>query len=226
MPDLVARGRGAFVRGILLLLPLAVTWVILRWLFRAVTAMTGPGAERLLGRMGIAPDSPAFPALSGVIALALTVGVVLLVGVVGGHYAGRRAWAALERVLMRAPLVRWFYGPARQIMDAFAAPGSGAFREVVLVEYPRIGLWALGFVTGPLPGVAPVPDNSDWIAVFLPTTPNPTSGYTIILPRSEAIPTRMSVDEGLKLIVSGGFIAPSGSGREDAAAAPALPHRP
>lgn len=209
MPDLLAATRRAFVRGILLLLPLAITMLILGWLFRAVTVLTGPGAARLLKLLGV-PQGALFPTLTALFSLALTVGIVLVVGIVGGNYLGRQAWAFFEQMMLRVPLVRWFYGSARQIMDAFGAPGGGAFQEVVAVEYPRLGIYTLGFVTSSVTGILPgsgAPGEEN-ICVFLPTTPNPTSGYTVVVPRSEVVPTSLTVDEGLKLIVSGGFINP------------------
>jgi uncharacterized membrane protein len=203
--------RKAFIRGILLLLPLAITYVVLRWLFRTVTLASGPGAERLLESAGL-PPGPLFTVLTAVFSLAITLGLVLLVGLVGGNYFGKRAWGYFEGLLMRVPLVRWFYGASRQIMDAFAAPGGGAFREVVAVEYPRKGVWTLAFVTAPAPDVVPAKEGDEWICLFLPTTPNPTSGYMVIVPRSETRATRLTVDEGLKMIVSGGFINPRTAG--------------
>jgi uncharacterized membrane protein len=214
--------RRAFLRGILLLLPLAITFLIMRWLFQAVTVITGPGARTLLRSLGV-PEGPLFPALTGLFALALTVGLILVVGIVGGNFLGRRAWGLFERLLLSVPLVRWFYGSTRQIMDAFGAPGSGAFKEVVLLQYPREGIWAVGFVTGPGNPLAPTTGSQEWVCVFLPTTPNPTSGYTVIVPRSEVSPTVLSVDEGLKFIVSGGFIAPRRP--EDPAGRRAVPAR-
>jgi len=209
MPDLLAATRRAFVRGILLLLPLAITVLILGWLFRTVTLLTAPGAARLLTILGV-PQGALFPTLTALFSLALTLGIVLAVGIVGGNYLGRQAWAFFEHLMMRMPLVRWFYGAARQIMDAFGAPGGGAFQEVVAVEYPRHGIYTLGFVTSTVTGILPESGDpgQESICVFLPTTPNPTSGYTVVVPRSEVVPTSLTVDEGLKLIVSGGFIHP------------------
>jgi len=201
--------RRTFVRGILLVLPLAITLVILRWLFDIITAMSRPMAERLLIALG-APvtEIPAFGYLVPVISMVITIGVILLVGLVGGNYLGKRAWAMFDGLLLRLPVVRWFYGSARQLMDAVSISGRGAFREVVLVEYPRRGIWCLGFVTAPALGVVEGPGCEDCVYVFIPTTPNPTSGYTIVVPRAEAPVLDMSVDEGLKVIFSGGFIAP------------------
>ncbi len=219
MNRFMAAVRYRFVQGILLILPLAITIALLRWLFYAVTASAGPLVRRLLSLMlpgGMAAaDSPAFRFLLPLLALAVTFLIVLLVGVIGGHYAGRRLYDVVERLLMRIPLVKWFYGSARQLMDALRASGSGTFREVVIVEFPRRGVWSLGFVTASATGILPQRPLEECVYVFVPTTPIPTSGYTIVVPRDEAPVADMSVEEGLKLIVSGGFIAPSV--REEAA---------
>ena len=222
MGAVVAWCRRTFVRGILLILPLAITFLLLRWLFSFMTGLTTPATERLLRGAGAAfSDSPLLAYLVPLVALGLTIGSVLAAGVLAGNYVGKRAWGLVERLLLKLPLVRWFYGSARQLIDAFAAPGSGAFREVVFVEYPRRGIWCLGFVTSPAAGVPPGRAEADSVYVFLPTTPIPTSGYTIVVPRSDAPAAGMTVDEGLKLIVSGGFIAPRPGHTRSAADGPA-----
>jgi uncharacterized membrane protein len=205
--------RHRFVQGLLLILPLALTLALLRWLFLIVTAATTPLVHRLMGLAGMpASDSPALRFFVPLIGIALTLLLVLVVGVVGGHYVGRRLYALIESLLLRVPLVKWFYGSARQLMDALRATGGGAFREVVLVEFPRRGVWSLGFVTASATGILPQAPHDECVYVFVPTTPIPTSGYTIVVRREEAPPAAMSVDEGLKLIVSGGFISPAARG--------------
>ena len=204
--------RNAFVRGILLILPLAITYLILRSLFRLVHGISSPLVEKLLRWPETTPAvADLLPYLTPVISILLTLTLVLAVGLVGGNFVGRRLLAWFESVLMRVPLVKWLYGSARQLMDAFGAASGGAFREVVFVEYPRRDVWCLGFVTaqasGRLPFDGPA-SGDDCVYVFLPTTPNPTSGYTVLLKRTELRPAGMTVDEGLKLIVSGGVIAP------------------
>jgi uncharacterized membrane protein len=218
----VAWFQRTFLRGILLILPLAITFLLLRWLFSLMTGLTTPVTERLVRGAGAAlPDGPLLDYVIPLIALCLTIGSVLAAGALAGNYVGKRAWGLVERLLLKLPLVRWFYGSARQLIDAFAAPGSGAFREVVFVEYPRRGVWCLGFVTSPAVGVPPGRADADSVYVFLPTTPIPTSGYTIVVPRSDAPAAGMTVDEGLKLIVSGGFIAPRTDPSRAAADGPA-----
>lgn len=214
---LIAPLRRTFLQGILLILPLAITFAILRYLFVVVTGFSAPGAQRLLQWAGAPAASMAW--MTPVIAAVLTLAVVMIVGLVGGNFVGKRAWSALEALVMRVPLVKWFYGSTRQLLDAFQYAGGSAFREVVLVEYPRHGLWSLGFVTAPAIGLIPGRPDEDGVYVFLPTTPNPTSGYTIVVPRSDAHRAGISVEEGLKVILSGGFIAPSRRPGDEAAAA-------
>lgn len=206
MGRLIALLRRTFLQGILLILPLAITFAILRWLFLLVTGFAAPLAERML--QGVAAPAGAMVWMTPVIAAVLTLAVVMVVGLVGGNYAGKRIWSALETLVMRIPLVKWFYGSTRQLLDAFQYAGGSAFREVVLVEYPRHGLWSLGFVTAPAIGLIPGRPDADGVYVFLPTTPNPTSGYTIVVPRADAHRAGITVEEGLKIILSGGFIAP------------------
>jgi uncharacterized membrane protein len=206
MGRLLASLRRTFLQGILLILPLAITYAILRWLFILVTGFSAPWAEELLRRMGAPAEAMAW--MRPIIAAVLTVAVVMIVGLVGGNFAGRRLWRALESFVMRIPMVKWFYGSTRQLLDAFQYAGGSAFREVVLVEYPRHGLWSLGFVTVPAVGMIPGRPDEDGVYVFVPTTPNPTSGYTIVVPRGDAHRAGITVEEGLKVILSGGFIAP------------------
>ncbi len=209
MGGILASLQRIFVRGMLLMTPLAITYLILRWLFLLVAGFSSPLVERVLIQLGTPiGDSPLLPYFAPLIAILITVGVVLIIGLVGGNFVGRRILNNLEQVFLKIPLVRWFYGSARQIIDAFRASGGGAFQEVVLLEYPRRGIWCLGFVTNSATGMVPGRTDEECVYVYLPTTPNPTSGYTVVVPRTETSPVDISVDEGLKLIVSGGFISP------------------
>lgn len=206
---MMAELRRTFIRGILLILPLAITYLVLRWVFGMVTGVGTPIVHRLLTSIHPAiVDNQVYALLIPVLSVLLTLGVVLLIGLVGGNYLGRLIWTRIEAVLLRIPPVSWVYAPARQLMEAFRSSGGGAFKEVVLVEYPRRGVWCLGFITAPVRGLMPRWTGGELVYVFLPTTPNPTSGYTIVVPREDTAVLDMTVDEGLKLIVSGGFIAP------------------
>jgi uncharacterized membrane protein len=208
---LVAHVRRRLIQGVVLVLPLVVTLWLLGLLFQVINnnvtpVVRGllewagmPGLERSLARLGV-------PLLS----LLLTLGSIYLLGLIGGNLAGRRLLLLVESWILRIPLVKGIYGSARQLLDAFSVTGAKAFSKVVLVPYPRAGLWTLGFVTTEAEhliedarrdAVATVP-------VFLPTTPNPTSGWMVLVPTSELRVLDVSVEDAVKLIVSGGLVGP------------------
>ena len=135
--------------------------------------------------------------------------LIVLVGMATANIVGRRIVAYGDRVFSRTPVVRSIYNAVKQIVDAFASSSDGAFQQVVLVEYPRQGTYALGFLTSSIKGEVAEHIGTDVVAVFIPTTPNPTSGMLILLPRASVHNLDMTVDEGLKLIVSGGVVTPS-----------------
>ena len=113
-----------------------------------------------------------------------------------------------ERLLGRLPVVRSLYGATKQIMETVMASQSDAFREVVLIEYPRRGIWAIGFVTGSTKGEVQNMSSENLINVFVPTTPNPTSGFLLFFPREDTISLDMGVEEAVKMVVSGGIVTP------------------
>ena len=113
-----------------------------------------------------------------------------------------------ERVVSRVPVVRTIYGVLKQIFDAVLAQSEGAFREVVLIEYPRKGIWVIGFITSNTEGEVQRVTPNDMVNLFLPTTPNPTSGFLLFVPRKDCIVLNMTVEEGVKLVISGGIVSP------------------
>lgn len=150
--------------------------------------------------------------------------VVLLTGIFAANLIGRTMVDQWESLLGRIPLVRSIYNSVKQVSDTVLAPNGQAFRRAVLVQYPRVGSWTIAFVTG-TPG-GEVADNlpGDHISVYVPTTPNPTSGFFLMMPRADTIDLQMSVDAALKYIVSMGVVAPvqaSGPAGRPAAPVPA-----
>lgn len=140
--------------------------------------------------------------------LVLTLSFIVFVGAFATNYVGRRLIELGERILLRLPFIRWMYTTTKQVVDAVAATNRDAFKRVVLVEYPRKGIYAVAFVTGAGRGEVQDVTAEDVINVFLPTTPNPTSGFLLLVPRHEVIPLEMSVEDGLKLVISGGVVSP------------------
>jgi uncharacterized membrane protein len=153
--------------------------------------------------------------------LGLIVAVVglTLIGWAAAGYFGRIFVRLSERILGRMPFIRGLYGAVKQIFETVLAKQSKTFREVVLVEFPRREMWTLGFITGRLEGEIQGFSPEEMVSVLIPTTPNPTSGYLVFVPRRDVVPLTMTVEEGLKLVISGGIVTP-------AARRPPAPVRP
>ncbi len=212
---ILAHFRQRLVQGFVLILPLLVTVWLLGLLFnvinrniapyvRAILEWVGmPGLERWFAKVGIP-----------VISVLLTVALIYIVGLFAGNLAGRRLLMLVESWILRIPLVKGIYGSARQLLNAFTMSGSRAFSKVVMLEYPRHGLWTLGFVTTDVEHRLESRGQSvtATVPVFLPTTPNPTSGWMILVPTSELRVLDMSIEEAVKLIVSGGIVSPANLG--------------
>lgn len=152
----------------------------------------------------------------------LIVIVVLGTGMIVANLFGRTLVQWSESLLGRIPLVRSIYVGVKQIMEMLLSSDGKTFRKVVMVEYPRRGLWTLGFLSGVTRGEAQAKTGVDVVNVFIPTTPNPTSGFFIMVPRDEIIELDMDVDDGLKIIISAGVFVPAWN-PEQAAAAIAKP---
>ncbi len=189
--------RTRLVSGLLVLVPLAITLFILNFILSFLTAFARPLMRLWLGGL------PEY--VLTLIALVAIVVMIYLVGLVTTHIVGRRAIQWGEHVLLKLPLVKSIYSASKQVVDTFSSPAGGSFQAVALVEYPRRGSLALGFVTGTILD----PEGKVLYRVFVATTPNPTSGFLLLLPAEEVQFTEMSVEEGVKMIVSGGMLAPA-----------------
>jgi len=130
-------------------------------------------------------------------------------------YLGRVVVRLSDAILARMPVVRSIYGATKQIFETVLAHKSTAFRQVCLVEYPRRGIWSLGFVTGTAVGEIQERTSDQVVNVFLPTTPNPTSGFLLLVPTRDLILLKMSVEDGIKMVISGGIITPQESRAQD-----------
>jgi uncharacterized membrane protein len=154
------------------------------------------------------------------IGVVLSIIVVMVTGIVVANLFGRKLVQGWEMLLARIPLVRSIYASVKQILETVFSSGQ-AFRKVLLVEYPRKGLWTLAFQSGTTRGEAQFKTGVEVINVFIPTTPNPTSGFFIMVPSDEVVELDMSVDDGLKMIISAGVVVPEWDATE--AKAKALP---
>jgi uncharacterized membrane protein len=144
--------------------------------------------------------------------LLLTVLVVFVTGALASNILGRRLLRFWESVLGRIPVVKTIYSGVKQVSDTLFAPGGQAFSKALLVQYPREGSWTIAFLTGRPGGDVANHLHGDYVSVYLPTTPNPTSGFFLMMPRADVIELDMSVDDALKYVISMGVVPPGAPG--------------
>jgi uncharacterized membrane protein len=187
-----------FITGLLIWVPLVITiWVlglVVTTLESVVPVFLSPQA--LFGL-----DIPGFRVL-------VVLAVLLFTGLFAANFLGRSILSRSEQLLGRIPLVRSIYQSVKQVSDTLLAPNGQAFRQAVLIEYPRKDCWTIALMTGTPSGEVAAHLRTEHVSVYVPTTPNPTSGYFLMLPRSDVFPLNMSVDAALKYIVSMGVVAP------------------
>lgn len=193
---LLARFRRVLLAGLVVLVPAALTVAVLLWLFRTLDGVLGPAINQLTGRQ--------IPGLG----LAATLAVVFVLGLISRNVFGNRVVGAAEGLVQRIPIARSLYAASKGVLASLVDRPADAFKRVVLFEYPRHGLWSIGFVTGSLRPQAEAAPVEDLLTIFLPTSPNPTSGYLLLVPRSETTELPFSVEEGIRLVISGGILRP------------------
>jgi uncharacterized membrane protein len=188
--------RTRFISGLFVLIPLAVTLFMLKLMLSALEALAMPFVRPLLKT---APQSVLM-----IIAVSIMVLLIYLVGQIASHMVGQRVIRWGEAILLRLPLVKSVYTASKQVVEIFSTNSTGAFKAVVLVTFPHPGSLAMGFVTGTMLD----PEGQLRYRVFVPTTPNPTSGFLVIMADREIQFTDIPVEEGVRMIVSGGMLAP------------------
>ncbi len=199
------------VAGLLVWLPLGITIGVLTWLYGA---LNGVFASVLSASQAVLPASAAanlerlkdVPFL-GVAVLALG---LLLTGMFAANMVGQWWLRQSDRVISRIPIVKSIYNSVKQVSDTLFSSNGNAFREAVLVQYPRQGSWTIAFVTGRPGGEVAEHLSGDFVSVYVPTTPNPTSGFFLMMPRADVLDLAMSVDEALKYVISMGVVGPTG----------------
>jgi uncharacterized membrane protein len=201
--------RNRLLSGIFVIVPFAVTIVIIFWLFNALKGFLEPIVNKVLAfllkihLMQQLPEHYVKYAISVATILCLLF-IIYLIGAIAKFVAGRKLLALGETLVMRIPLASTIYSATKQVTTALSLPDNTAFKSVVMVEFPRKGLYSLGFLTGNIRDNT----NSAYCKIFIPTCPNPTTGFFIMLPASEVFLTKMTVEEAFKMIISGGIVAP------------------
>jgi len=198
-----AKMRHFFLAGILIILPVFLTFYLFAFFFNKIGRIFETYLTPLLAQYGF-NDPPLY--LFSALGVIIIVVVILFTGMVTTNYIGRKIVSFGEQLLTQIPIVSKVYLAAKQLLEAFAFKEKDAFRHMVLVEYPRLGVYSLGFVTANTQPFFQELVGKESFNVFIPTTPNPTSGMLIIVPKSEVIPIEIPVEDGLKFIVSGGIV--------------------
>jgi uncharacterized membrane protein len=191
-----------FITGLLVLVPLVITiWVLKSFIgVMDQSLLLLPEAwhpHTFLGR-----DIPGIGAI-------LTVLIVLTTGLIATNFFGMQLIILWEKLLNHLPVVKSIYSSVKQVSDTLFSDSGNAFRQAVLVQFPREGAWTIAFVTGTPGGDVANHLQGDYVSVFVPTTPNPTGGYFLMMPKADVIELEMTVDEALKYIISMGVVAPA-----------------
>ena len=194
--------RKYFITGLLILVPLAITLWVLNLIIGTMdqSLLLLPASWRPEALVGFR-----IPGLGTI----LTLLIIFLTGLATRNFIGRQVVSLWEGLLTRIPVVKSIYSSVKQVSDTLFSSSGNAFRKAVLVQYPRQGSWTIAFLTG-IPGgeVKNHLQGADYVSLYVPTTPNPTSGFFLMVPRADTIELDMSVDEALKYIVSMGVVAP------------------
>ena len=208
-----ARWRGSFFTGLAVTLPALLSLAAVKWLFGTISSFT----DTLLFFLKYCPLDPQYIYENGksgamlwfwsLLALTLAGGLISIVGLLTRNYIGRRLIKWLDTGMMNVPLLNKFYGTIKQVNDAFSGNKS-SFKTVVLVEFPREGMYSVGFLTSEQHDEVRQKTGQPVVGVFIPTTPNPTSGFLVLVPETKVTRLEMSVADGIKYIVSLGSISP------------------
>ncbi len=191
MNSLIQNLRSRFLTGIITLLPLYLTYIVLKFFFKTLNDISEP----ILNRLSI--EIP----FSGIL---LTLLLVFSIGIAVTNFLGKKLFEIGEKIVKKVPLVSSIYSSIKQILDTITNSSPDEFKGTVYIQYPRKGLWTMAFISGESTSES----GKTFFHLFVPTTPNPTSGFFLMIPKEDAIKSNMSVEDGLKTIISGGLLAP------------------
>ena len=192
--------------GLLVIVPVAITVWVLQWIIGKLDQTLLILPENWQPDKLIGVHIPGFGVL-------LTFGILLLVGAAASNFMGKRLVVWGDAIVSRIPVVRSIYSSVKQVSDTLFSETGNAFRTAVLVQWPRPDVWTIGFVTGAPGGEVSDYLLGEYLSVYVPTTPNPTGGYFVMLKRSDCIELRMSVDEALRYVISMGVVVPGATNK-------------
>ena len=184
--------RSTLIAGVLILVPIAITYILLKWVFDNIDGLLQPLLEGITDRH--------IPGL-GLLVLLI---IVYVLGLIWTKRLGRRSIRTLQLFLLKIPLIGAIYGPARKLIESFTGDSTAGFKRVVVVEYPKQGTWMIGFLTG----ISNVVPGTTMGVIYLPTAPTPNSGWVAMVPIQNIYDTTMTVREAMSMVLSGGISSP------------------
>lgn len=198
--------RNAFISGIIILLPLAATYVVAMFLINKVG---DPASKLFFWYLDSEIRNKALlNVLLSIVSIVVVVIIVTALGFLSSYFLGKFVMNLTEKLIDRVPFINTVYKTAKQIVETFSKDKQAVFRKCVLLQFPRNGTYALGFLTSMAKGETQIKTSKEVYNVFVPTTPNPTSGFLIMVPKEDLISLDMTIGEGMKLIISGGAVVP------------------
>jgi uncharacterized membrane protein len=200
--------RRKMIAGLLVVLPVFVTYFVIRFLFTMIGGILSPVVVRAVGFFGFSPNGKIDEFIITSVAFVLTFLALYFIGVVATNFLGKFVISLFEKIVNNVPIIKNVYTSSKKLIEIISLPTTQSFKRVVIVEYPRAGMKAFAFVTGGLK----TKNGVELSSIFIPTTPNPTSGFLIYLPEQDIEETDLSIEEGMKLIVSGGILVPDRMG--------------
>ncbi|HEX4645089.1 MAG TPA: DUF502 domain-containing protein [Verrucomicrobiae bacterium] len=207
--DVLMGWRANFLTGLAIVLPAVISIAVVAWLFGTVSNITDTLLIFVPRNLTHAKGGEGLMYWYwSLVALVLAIFLIGAVGLLARNYLGKRLIGWVDEAMLRVPLINKIYGATKQINEAFSSGNKDSFKTVVMVEYPRPGAYSIGFLTGELHEDIQRQAMEKLVCVFIPTTPNPTSGFLILVPEDEVTKLDMSVADGLKFIISLGSIAP------------------
>ncbi|BBB32492.1 conserved hypothetical protein [Thermotomaculum hydrothermale] len=199
--------KAKFITGILVITPAFVSIFIIIFIFNKIDNIFSPLIVKFFQKYFFNVELPHFAIT--LLSLFFLFLFILLVGVIAENFIGKKLIKLIDRILSSTPLVKGIYVALKQLLDAFRLTNSQKFNKVVFVEYPKKEMWVIGFTTAPLcEELSDYFSKKNMINVFIPTTPNPTSGYLVVVERDSIVETNLSIEDAVKYVVSGGVIQP------------------
>ncbi len=197
--------RRRLVAGLLVILPIYVTFFVIKFLLGLLGGILSPVVKKVFLFFGFAlRNSSVDEFVVTSVAFVLVFIALYFIGVFATNFIGKLTIGYFEVILHKMPIIKNIYKSSKQLIELVNLPSRKAFKRVVIVDYPRVGMKVIAFVTGDIKGK----DGTELTSIFIPTTPNPTSGFLIYLQESDIVDTNMTIEEGMKLIISGGMLVP------------------